>query len=213
MPVPESDEEIMASWSPQEWGFHDWEERNSEKILDTQSRDAEWDAHSKLIKHAWPDPDDRRKYLEWSHTWNGRIFVRKKYIMNTEDYVEMISQTDFLDMDKVDTLSLNISIYQDPFVAIGETNFGHVFSGYAFTPMTDSLEPKYPDSDSDVLGNMILALNIPLPHSPLLSPESSVGSFDTDSDSNSSVSTELSPSCPRSTTSQPHSRQLRHHPR
>lgn len=144
-------------------GFHAWEERNSEKILDTQSWDAEWDAHSKLIKHAWPDPDDRRKYLEWSHTWNGRIFVRNKYIMNTEDYIEMISQTDFLDMDKVNRLSLNISIYPKPFVAIGQTTFGHVFSGYAFTPMTDSLEPKYPDSDSDVLGNMILALNIPLP--------------------------------------------------
>lgn len=72
--------------------------------------------------------------------------------MNTEDYIEMISQTDFLDMDKVNRLSLNISIYPKPFVAIGQTTFGHVFSGYAFTPMTDSLEPKYPDSDSDVLG-------------------------------------------------------------
>ncbi|CCT71911.1 uncharacterized protein FFUJ_08265 [Fusarium fujikuroi IMI 58289] len=189
MPIPESDEEIMASWSPQEWGFHAWEERNSEKILETQSRDAGWDAHSKLIKHAWPDPDDRRKYLERTN----------KYIMNTEDYIEMISQADFLDMDKVDRLSLNISIYPKPFVAIGETNFGHVFGSYTFTPMTDSLEPKYPDSDSDVLGNMILALNIPLPQSPPLSPGSFVHLSDTDSDSNSSVSTELSHSFPSST--------------
>ncbi|CZR41549.1 uncharacterized protein FPRO_11138 [Fusarium proliferatum ET1] len=90
-------------------------------------------------------------------------------------------------MDKVNRLSLNISIYPKPFVAIGETTFGHVFSGYAFTPMTDSLEPKYPDSDSDVLGNTILALNIPLP------------------DSNTSVSTELSHSFPSSTASQPQS--------
>ncbi|SCO11935.1 uncharacterized protein FFE2_12466 [Fusarium fujikuroi] len=175
MPIPESDEEIMASWSPQEWGFHAWEERNSEKILETQSRDAGWDAHSKLIKHAWPDPDDRRKYLERTYF------------------------PDFLDMDKVDRLSLNISIYPKPFVAIGETNFGHVFGSYTFTPMTDSLEPKYPDSDSDVLGNMILALNIPLPQSPPLSPGSFVHLSDTDSDSNSSVSTELSHSFPSST--------------
>ncbi|RBA22804.1 hypothetical protein FPRO05_01151 [Fusarium proliferatum] len=187
MPLPKTDEEIMASY---------------EKILDTQNRNAEWDAHSKLIKQAWPDPDNRGKYLEWSHTWNGRIFVRNKYIMNTEDYIEMISQTDFLDIDKVERLSRDICVYPKPFVAIGETHFGCVFSGYAFTPMADFLEPKYPDSGSDVLGNMILALNIPLPQSPPLSPGSSVHSSDTDSDSNSSVSTELSHSFPSSTTSQ-----------
>ncbi|KAF4947988.1 hypothetical protein FGADI_9983 [Fusarium gaditjirri] len=132
MPLPESDEEIMARWSPQEWKFHAWEEKNSEKILDTQNRDAEWDAHN---------------------------------------------------MDKVERLSRNICVYPKPFVAVGETNFGHVFSGYAFTPMTDFLAPKYPDSDSDVLGNMILAFNIHLPHSPPLSPGSSVHSFDADKSS------------------------------
>ncbi|KAF5654140.1 hypothetical protein F25303_1687 [Fusarium sp. NRRL 25303] len=108
-------------------------------------------------------------------------------------------------MDKVARLSRNICVYPKPFVAIGETHFGCVFSGYAFTSMTDFLEPKYPDSGSDVLGNMILALNIPLPHSPPLSPGSSVHSFDAYSDSNSSVSTELSHSFPSSTTSQPQS--------
>ncbi|RKL29960.1 hypothetical protein BFJ72_g11829 [Fusarium proliferatum] len=125
--------------------------------------------------------------------------------MNTEDYIEMISQTEFLDIDKVERLSRDICVYPKPFVAIGETHFGCVFSGYAFTPMADFLEPKYPDSGSDVLGSMILALNIALPQSPPLSPGSSVHSSDTDSDSNSSVSTELSHSFPSSTTSQPQS--------
>jgi hypothetical protein len=71
--------------------------------------------------------------------------------------------------------------------------------------MTDFLEPKYPDSDSDVLRNMILAMNIHVPHSHPLPPGSSVHSFDTDSDSNSSAGTELSHSFSSSTTSQPHS--------
>ncbi|KAF5537969.1 hypothetical protein FMEXI_9622 [Fusarium mexicanum] len=205
MPLPKTDEEIKASWSPQEWKFHAWEEKNIKNILDTQNRDAEWDAYSKLVKQAWPDRDDRGKYLEWAHTWNGRIFVRNKYVMNTKDYIEMISQANFLDMDKVNRLSRNILVYPMPFVAIGEAHFGGVFSGYAFTPMTNFLEPKYPDSDSDVLGNMILALNINVAHPPPLPPGSSVNSSDTNSDSKSSVSTELSQSFQRSTTSQPHS--------
>ncbi|KAG5799017.1 hypothetical protein H9Q69_001958 [Fusarium xylarioides] len=205
MPLPKTDEEIMASWSPQEWKFYAWEEKNSENILDTLSRDAAWDAHSKLMKQAWPDPDSRRKYLEWAHSWNGRMFVRNKYVMNTEDYIEMISQANFLDTDKVERLSRAICVYPKDFVAIGETNFGSVFSGYGFTPITDFLEPKDPDSDSDVLGNMILALNTHVPHSPPLSPGSSVHSFDTDSDSNSSASTELSHTFPSPNTSQPQS--------
>ncbi|KLO93212.1 Uncharacterized protein LW93_6206 [Fusarium fujikuroi] len=83
MPIPESDEEIMASWSPQEWGFHAWEERNSEKILETQSQDAGWDAHSKLIKHAWPDPDDRRKYLERTPSSFNAIHRKGGHLMAT----------------------------------------------------------------------------------------------------------------------------------
>ncbi|KAF5613555.1 uncharacterized protein FSUBG_764 [Fusarium subglutinans] len=205
MPVSKTDEEIMASWSPQEWKFHDWGEKNHENILNTQSRDAEWDALRKLIRQAWPDPDDRRKYFEWVYVWNGRRFARNNYVMNTEDYIEMISQVNFLDMGKVDRLYRNILDYPTPFVAIGETNFGRVFSGYAFTPMNDLLEPTYPDSGSDVLGNMILALNIHVPHSPPLSPGSSVHSFDTESDSNSSASTELSQTFPSPTSSQSHS--------
>ncbi|KAF5249608.1 hypothetical protein FANTH_5115 [Fusarium anthophilum] len=194
MPLPKTDEEIKASWSPQEWKFHAWEEKNIKNILDTQNRDAEWDAYSKLVKQAWPDRDEREKYLEWAHTWNGRIFVRNKYVMNTEDYIEMISQANFLDMDKVNRISRNIPLYPMPFVAIGEAHFGRGFSGYAFTPVTDFLEPKYPDSDSDALGNMMLALNINVPHSPPLSPENSVYSFDSDSDSNSSELFHTSPS-------------------
>ncbi|KAH7237664.1 uncharacterized protein BKA55DRAFT_543185 [Fusarium redolens] len=59
---------------------------------------------------------------------------------------------------------------------------------------------NFPDYDSDVLGNMILAMNIHVPHSHPLSPGSSVHSFDTDSDSNSSAGTELSHSFSGSTT-------------
>jgi hypothetical protein len=108
MPLPKTDEEIMAGWPAQEWEFHNWEEKNSREILDTQNRDAEWDAHSKLIRQAWQDPNDREKYLEWSHNWHGRIFVRNKYVINTEDFIEMISQANFLDIDKVERLSRNI---------------------------------------------------------------------------------------------------------
>ncbi|KAF5643244.1 hypothetical protein F52700_2960 [Fusarium sp. NRRL 52700] len=205
MPLPKTDEEMMASWSPQEWKFHDWDEKNHQNILKTQDRDAEWNALSKLMKQAWPDPDERQKYLEWARIWHGRNYDRYKYEMTTEDYIEMISQADFLDVGKVERVSHNIRVYDLPFVAIGETTFGRVFSGYAFTPMTDFLEPKYPDSDSDVLGNMILALNIHVPHSPSLSPRSSVHSFDTDSEPNSSVTTELSQSFQSSDSSQPQS--------
>ncbi|KAF5646667.1 uncharacterized protein FTJAE_1957 [Fusarium tjaetaba] len=182
MPLPKTDEEIKASWSHQEWEFYAWEEKNKEKILDTLSRDAAWDAHSKFMKQAWPDPEGRREYFEWAHAWNGRMFVRNKYAMNTEDYIEMISQANYLDTDKVERVSRAICAYPKDFVAIGETTFGRVFSGYAFTPITDFLEPKYPDSDSDVLGSMILALSIHVPHSPPLSPGSSVHPFNTDSE-------------------------------
>ncbi|KAF4443371.1 hypothetical protein FACUT_1428 [Fusarium acutatum] len=207
MPVPKTDEEIMADWSPQEWEFHDWTEKNTDNILATMRQGAEWNAYQKFMKQAWPDPDVLEKYEEWAYNWHRRFFVRNKYHMNTEDFIEMVSQTNFLDTKKVERVFRVIYIYPKPFVAIGEANFGGVFTGYGFTPMTDFLEPKYTDSDPDVVGNIILAMNIHVPHSPPSSrvSSSSTNSLDPGSGPGLSVSTTFSYSFSTSASSQPNS--------
>ncbi|KAF4343448.1 hypothetical protein FBEOM_2590 [Fusarium beomiforme] len=161
MPIPKTDKEIMASWSAEEREFYEWTESNKEKILDTQRIGVEWNAYPKMMKRAWPDPGFLDRYNEWSHNWYGRIFRRNKYAMNTEDFIEMINQGNFLDKSK--EIIRNIKIYSKPFVPIGETSFGDVFTGFAFTPSTNFLEPKFLENDGDVISNMILALNTHVP--------------------------------------------------
>ncbi|KAF5570473.1 hypothetical protein FPHYL_1229 [Fusarium phyllophilum] len=208
MPFPKTEKEIMAGWSPREWEFHDWEEKNRENISDTSRPGAELKDLGKLLKEAWPNPDDRQKYLAWSFKWSGRFHDRMTYFISTEDFIEIVSQANLLDIDKVEELSRNIQVYPKPFVAIGEAKSGGVFAGYAFTPMVDFLEPKCTDSGPDVVSNMILAMNIHIPHS---SPSSRVSSSSTkslDAGSGPSLSvstTTLSYSFSTSASSQPDS--------
>ncbi|KAG5745819.1 hypothetical protein H9Q72_011213 [Fusarium xylarioides] len=192
MPLPKSDEEIMAGWSAQEREFWDWTEKNKNKILDTQRYGAEWNAYQKLMKQAWPDHDILEKYEEWAYNWHRRFFVRNKHIISTRDFIDMVSQTNFLDSDNVEKVYHNIRIYDNSLIAIGETNFGGVVTGYAFMPEPGFLEPKHTDSDPDVVGNDILAMNIHIPYSPSLSRTSSVRSFDTGSVPSLTTSSTLS---------------------
>ncbi|KAF4495719.1 alcohol dehydrogenase [Fusarium agapanthi] len=117
----------------------------------------------------------------------------------------MVSQTNFLDSDKVKEVYHNIRIYDNSFIAIGKANSGGIFTGYAFTLIVDFLEPKHTDFGPDIVGNMILPMTIHVLLPTSLSRASSFRSFGTGSVPSLSISTTLSYSFSTSAGSQPDS--------
>ncbi|KAM0345934.1 hypothetical protein ACHAPU_005987 [Fusarium lateritium] len=166
MPLPKTDEEIQNGWSPKQWEYFHWYEESKQAIRDTMKVSAEWNAHRKLIRKAWPNPDDAEGYQEWAYEWLGRFIRRKHYKMSAREFGELIYQTDFLNNDQVGAIVQAMDIYDMPFVTIGETDFGGVLTGYGFTLSPRYLEPSQRVSGHGVTDDMILAMNIDVPYPP-----------------------------------------------
>ncbi|KAM0556083.1 hypothetical protein ACHAPJ_006071 [Fusarium lateritium] len=146
MPPPKTDEEIQASWGPLQWEFLKWNDENDEEIQATMRQGAEWFAYSKMIQRKWPDPQDREAFNEWSEEWFGRHTTRMSYQMSSREFLDMVSQTNFLDDEKTGMLYWTIEMHDVPFVTLCESNFGGVLTCYCFKPLAQYLEPNYKDS-------------------------------------------------------------------
>ncbi|KAJ4269508.1 hypothetical protein NW762_001169 [Fusarium torreyae] len=161
MPPPKTDEEIQASWGPLQWEFLKWHDENDEAIRATLRQGADWFAYDKMIEQKWPDPRDRDAFDEWCDEWFGRHTTRMSYQMSSREFLDMVSQTNFLDDEKTGVLYWTIEMHNVPFVTLCESNFGGVLTCYCFKPLARYIEQNREDSEHrQVIDNGLLMMDL-----------------------------------------------------
>ncbi|KAF9776470.1 hypothetical protein IL306_005326 [Fusarium sp. DS 682] len=160
MPLPKTDEDIKAGWGPKQWTFHKWALENSQAIQDTLKLDAEWDALDKLIARRWPNQKDQDEYYAWSRQWNGRFMLRLCYKWTTQDFINQVLSTNFLNAKESIDLWWAMDMYNLPFIPLGHAKFADVESFYAFEPSARCITPHRNESAPSVMGKQILAMDV-----------------------------------------------------
>ena len=133
MPRPPTDEELLASFTPLEWEFNAWYKENEREIAKIAAEKGSG-ARADYINRKWSDPVQRKQYRAWIMKWFGRYEARMLYRMPPEEFVDMVKTTNFANSDSAAQFLFAMEMLNTPFVVLGESDFGGVFTSYGLEP-------------------------------------------------------------------------------
>ncbi|KAL2687800.1 hypothetical protein Neosp_005369 [[Neocosmospora] mangrovei] len=79
-----SDEELIASFAPQERLFYDWFLETEEHRQFLMGLISDPGAYDRFLEEAWPNPEVCEAYEDWAGKWLGRHFARMRYRVSDE---------------------------------------------------------------------------------------------------------------------------------
>ncbi|KAM0556082.1 hypothetical protein ACHAPJ_006070 [Fusarium lateritium] len=157
---PKTDKEIQSEWSPKEWEYFKWWDKNSEIATRLRSPLSERGAYDKLLNDAWSDPDDRAGFVKWRRRWTSRVRDRLNYPIQPRELLDTIAKTNFLDNARAGKFHWTMEMGKVPFITLGQATFEGVLTCYGLQIGIDYLWPNLDSDEPGVTKNNILAINL-----------------------------------------------------
>ncbi|CAK7274785.1 hypothetical protein SEPCBS57363_006339 [Sporothrix epigloea] len=162
-----TDEEIIATFSPLEHQFYEWQilgraaaKRLGEEVVSNN------DKFYIRLKEKFPFPNIEEAFWHFIKKWDGRLLRRRRIVITPKDFYERLRTTDCKNTISLGKTSMWMHTEAVPDLLFGQSNFGGSLMHYALdtgphylfpdTPYGKMIDPKSPD----ILQNTVLAIDI-----------------------------------------------------
>ncbi|KAF7556624.1 hypothetical protein G7046_g6247 [Stylonectria norvegica] len=158
MPPPPTDAELIANFTPQEQKFHAWTVTHDVEDFRMQANPS---TYKLWFQRHWPDPEERSQYEDWVYGWRDRHFVRMRYQIPASEFISLVRKTRFSDPASAAHLFWNMEMNNMPFVILGESDFGGVFTCYGLEVGANYLWPNMDGRapDKELMERNVLGIN------------------------------------------------------
>ncbi|WAO89093.1 Hypothetical protein NCS54_00647000 [Fusarium falciforme] len=160
-----SDEELIASFTPQEQRFYQWHLETEEQRDYLLALISDPGAYDRFHEEAWPNREEYLAYMQWSRKWLGRHMERMFYRMPDEVFFEQLRSTNLTKEGDLGELCWTLNMCNVPLVVLGEATFDGIFTCYAIRPSSNFLYASPPLGEltktrGDLMHENALAINL-----------------------------------------------------
>ncbi|KJZ79471.1 hypothetical protein HIM_00940 [Hirsutella minnesotensis 3608] len=144
MPPPPTDEQIIASFTPEEREIHDWY-HEPHIVQEREKHAAESFSWQKWVSRELRPQRRMEAYYSWSDKWLGRFSRRRKYPMSVHKFIRLVIDTRFKDDLSILWLLGQFTSYTTPYITAGTSTFGGMKKTYVI--QTTETPYLYPHRD------------------------------------------------------------------
>ncbi|KAK0707069.1 hypothetical protein B0T26DRAFT_729057 [Lasiosphaeria miniovina] len=152
MTRPPSDAEILESLTPQQMTMYHWYIENLSSfqyVFDTRS----------IFAAKWSGPGEIEQWYEFYRKWIGRHSARLEYPVPPNEFVDMIRKTNFANEGSSAEFLFSMEMLNNPFLILGESEFGGVCTGFGLQPGPAYLCPNLDTMDEISTDRYLLGIN------------------------------------------------------
>ncbi|CAK7566903.1 MAG: hypothetical protein SEPTF4163_004857 [Sporothrix epigloea] len=162
-----TDEEIMATFTPLEHQFYEWQilGRAEAKRLGEEFGSNHDNFYIRL-EEKFPFPDIKKAFWHFIEKWDGRLLRRMRIVITPKDFYERLRNTDCKNAASLGGTSLWMHTKAIPDLLFGQSNFGGSLMHYALATGPQYLFPDTPygkminPTNPDILEDTVLAIDI-----------------------------------------------------
>ncbi|CAK7566203.1 MAG: hypothetical protein SEPTF4163_004141 [Sporothrix epigloea] len=161
-----TDEEIIATFTPLEHQFYEWQILGKKEARRLGESIRNGDQFYKRLQEKFPLPDIKKKYRHFVDKWQGRVLRRLRQGITAEAFFERLRNTDCKNGNSLSHTSLWMHFNRFADLYFGKSSFGGSVMHYAsvINPITlvpDALNDKRVDPPNpNLLYGTVLAIDI-----------------------------------------------------